>query len=72
MAPPSELRKATDVLNRLVREEASYHKELKQQEEKLQKKKDGGPDGDENYEYWLSQLVIGLSSIHTIGRRQLT
>ena len=37
MAPPSRLAIATSALQRLVKEEQSYHKELAQQEARLQK-----------------------------------
>ena len=56
MAPPSQLAIATSSVQRLVKEEASYHKELKAQEacvEKLLASK----DEDENAEYQLKQEV---------------
>ena len=55
MAPPSRLAIATSSLQRLVKEESSYHKELEQQQarlEKLEKDKD-----DENAEYLVTQQV---------------
>lgn len=54
MPPPSQLFIATSSVQRLVKEEASYYKELQQQEarlEKLQTQK----DDDENAEYKLKQ-----------------
>jgi len=36
MAPPSQLAIATSSLKRLVKEEGSYHKELQQQEQRIQ------------------------------------
>ncbi|CBY02002.1 hypothetical protein IAQ61_006592 [Plenodomus lingam] len=53
MAPPSRLAIATSVVNRLVKEEASYHKELAQQETRIQKHETS--EGDENAEYTLRQ-----------------
>ena len=55
MPPPSKLQVATSVLTRLVKEEASYHKELEQQEERI-KKIEGDPK-DSNTEYQLKQEV---------------
>jgi len=53
MAPPSKLKVTTSVLVRLVKEEASYHKEMAQQEARI-KKMESNPD-DENAEYQLKQ-----------------
>ncbi|KAF2793310.1 tubulin binding cofactor A [Melanomma pulvis-pyrius CBS 109.77] len=53
MAPPSQLRKTTSVLERLVKEEASYHKELAQQEARIKQIK-AGTDG-EHTGYYLKQ-----------------
>ncbi|KAK1079211.1 tubulin folding cofactor A, partial [Friedmanniomyces endolithicus] len=53
MAPPSQLAIATSVVNRLVKEEASYHKELEKQQASIAKLEQGG--GDENAEYMLKQ-----------------
>jgi len=55
MAPPSQLSIATLSLLRLVKEEASYHKELEQQQARLQKSEQGG--GDENADYTIKQEV---------------
>lgn len=55
MAPPSQLSIATSSLLRLVKEEASYHKELEQQQSRLQKLEQGG--GDENADYTIKQEV---------------
>ncbi len=55
MAPPSQLSIATSSLLRLVKEEASYHKELAQQQSRLQKLEQGG--GDENADYTIKQEV---------------
>ncbi|KAF1848667.1 uncharacterized protein K460DRAFT_281388 [Cucurbitaria berberidis CBS 394.84] len=53
MAPPSKLAIATGVVLRLVKEEASYHKEIVQQEARI--KKSEASEGEENAEYILRQ-----------------
>jgi tubulin-specific chaperone A len=58
MAPPSKLAIATGVVLRLVKEEASYHKEISQQEERI--KKAESSEGDENAEYTLRQEVPNI------------
>jgi tubulin-specific chaperone A len=55
MAPPSKLGVATSSLQRLVKEEASYHKEMEQQQSRITKW-ESTPD-DENAEYYLKQEV---------------
>lgn len=55
MAPPSKLAVATGSVTRLVKEEASYHKELVQQEERIKRLE--ASEGDENKEYTLRQEV---------------
>ena len=55
MAPPSKLRVSTSALQRLVKEEASYHKELEQQQARITKLQ-ANPQ-DENAEYTLKQEV---------------
>lgn len=55
MAPPSKLAVATSSVVRLVKEEASYHKELEQQQARIKKLE--GSTGDENAEYQLKQEV---------------
>jgi hypothetical protein len=62
MPPPTSLSIATASLNRLVKEEASYHKELEQQTQRLQKLENVGTNGaaddeDDNREYLLNQEV---------------
>ena len=58
MAPPSPLSIATSSLQRLVKEEASYHRELQQQEQRVQRlEAETGPDEDGNREYALNQEV---------------
>ncbi|KFX95106.1 hypothetical protein O988_05968 [Pseudogymnoascus sp. VKM F-3808] len=54
MAPPSPLAIATSSLQRLVKEEASYYKELEKQEARL-KKVEESTEEDENREYTLKQ-----------------
>ena len=69
MAPPSPLAIATSSLQRLVREEASYHKEEQQQESRIQnlENQDGDAAGEEgNKEFQLKQevwqtLCLGVS-----------
>ncbi|KAF2147098.1 uncharacterized protein K452DRAFT_240271 [Aplosporella prunicola CBS 121167] len=53
MAPPSKLAVATSSVVRLVKEEASYHKELEQQQARIQKLESS--TSDENAEYQLKQ-----------------
>ena len=56
MVPPSQLSIATSSVQRLVKEEASYYKELQQQEARLEKAL-ASKDDDENAEYQLKQEV---------------
>lgn len=62
MAPRSQLEIATSSVERLVKEEASYHRELQQQTERIQKLESQEPGEDENREYMLKQEV-GLMRI---------
>ena len=55
MPAPSRLAIATSAVNRLVKEEASYHKEIENQKGRIAKLEQGG--GDENAEYELKQEV---------------
>ncbi|KAK0363923.1 tubulin folding cofactor A [Friedmanniomyces endolithicus] len=64
MAPPSQLAIATSVVNRLVKEEASYHKELEKQQASIAKLEQGG--GDENTEYVLKQERRGVEETRAI------
>lgn len=58
MGPPSQLSIATSALNRLVKEEKSYHDEASHQEARIAKLEQGGSSsGDENAEYTLRQEV---------------
>jgi len=54
MAPPSQLAIATSSVQRLVKEETSYHKELKNQEARLEKLVNS-TEQDENAEFQLKQ-----------------
>jgi regulator of protease activity HflC (stomatin/prohibitin superfamily) len=69
MAPPSKLAIATGVVTRLVKEEASYHKEMAQQEERIKKAETS--EGDENAEYTLRQEVH-TPILQVLGGRRLT
>lgn len=61
MAPPTPLAIATQAVNRLVKEEAYYHKEQASQEKRIKKLeediKNNSPDLDSNAEYILKQEV---------------
>ena len=57
MPPPSPLQIATSSLNRLIKEEASYHKELSQQEGRISKLEASEQDDDGNREFSLRQEV---------------
>jgi len=59
MPPPSKLAVATSSLLRLIKEEASYHKEMAQQEARIKKLEAGSED--ENAEYLLKQEVRASS-----------
>lgn len=61
MAPPSKLAVATGSVTRLVKEEASYHKELVQQEARIIKLQSN--TDDENAEYLLKQEVSANTKI---------
>lgn len=58
MPPPSKLAVATGVLRRLVKEEASYHKEIEHQAARIKKLESSTEDEDGNAEYTLRQEVI--------------
>lgn len=63
MAPPSSLQIAVSSLQRLIKEEASYHKEMDQQKSriaKLEATKGDKADGDGNEEFELRQEVCSL------------
>lgn len=60
MAPRSQLEITTSSVTRLVKEEASYHKELQQQTERIKKLEADTAGDDENREYTLKQEVCAL------------
>lgn len=60
MAPRSQLEITTQSVLRLIKEEASYHNELKQQTERVQRLETQETD-DENKEYTLRQEVSPTS-----------
>ena len=57
MPAPSRLSIAASSLNRLVKEESSYHKELEQQQARIAKLEAGEGQDDENAEFTLKQEV---------------
>ncbi len=58
MAPPSQLSIASSSVQRLVKEEVSYHKELKNQEARLEKLlSSNDADEDGNAEFLVKQEV---------------
>lgn len=58
MAPRSQLEITTQSVLRLVKEEASYHKELKEQADRVQRLETQENTDDENKEYTLRQEVM--------------
>lgn len=68
MAPPTPLAIATSSLQRLVKEELSYEKELQGQEARLEKIL-ATKDEDENAEYKLNQEVCSHSFGHSFQAR---
>jgi hypothetical protein len=54
---PSQLQIAISVLQRLLKEEQSYHKEQEQQEARISKLENETNTTDENHEYQLKQEV---------------
>jgi len=64
MAPPSKLAIASSAVQRLVKEEASYHKELEQQQGRIHKLESGS--GDENAVYQLKQEKQALAETKTV------
>lgn len=65
MPPPSQLAIATSSVQRLVKEEASYHKELTQQEARIAKL-ENEVNSDENAEYQLKQEVRTHCNINRV------
>jgi len=56
MPAPTKLAIATSSVKRLVKEESSYHKELAQQQERIEKLEQS--TNDEEIEYQLKQEVV--------------
>jgi len=67
MPAPSQLAIATSVLNRLVKEEKSYHKELEQQNVKIAKLEAGEDADNENAEFILRQQVSDVALTNSSG-----
>ena len=63
MPAPSKLSIASSSLQRLLKEENSYHKELEQQQVRVKKLEESGGGGDQNAEYTLRQEVLLLSML---------
>ena len=59
MAPRTQLEIITSSVLRLVKEEASYHRELQEQTERI-RKLESQQGGDENKEYMLRQEVSAV------------
>ncbi|RBR20785.1 uncharacterized protein FIESC28_05138 [Fusarium coffeatum] len=70
MPPPSQLAIATSSVNRLLKEEASYHKELEQEEAKVQVLKEkidsGAGDDDGNASFMLKQQQTALEQTKAV------
>lgn len=64
MGPPSQLAIATSALNRLVKEEKSYHTEFDKQLASIAKLEQGGGGDDENAEFTLRQEVCLIFDVH--------
>ncbi|KAL4863743.1 hypothetical protein BDV12DRAFT_189469 [Aspergillus spectabilis] len=66
MAPRSQLEIATASVQRLIKEEASYRRELEQQKGRIQKLEAQDPSEDENREYLLRQERLALEETERI------
>ncbi|KAF4955291.1 hypothetical protein FGADI_4663 [Fusarium gaditjirri] len=69
MPPPSQLAIATGSVNRLLKEEASYHKEVEEEEAKikaLKEKIDSGANDDENASFMLKQQQTALEQTKAV------
>jgi len=65
MPPPSPLAIATSSLKRLVKEEASYYKELEKQEARLKKTQESA-DEDGNKEYSIKQEQQAIAETRAV------
>jgi tubulin-specific chaperone A len=63
--PPTQIQIATSSLERLVKEEASYYKEIDQQQARITKIENGQGDDPDNLDFQLKQEV----SVHLFDRR---
>ncbi|RTE74112.1 hypothetical protein BHE90_011473 [Fusarium euwallaceae] len=70
MAPPTPLAIATSSVNRLLKEEASYHKEVEQEEASIKALKEkiesGQGDEDGNGTYMLKQQQTALEQTKAV------
>lgn len=70
MPPPSPLAIATGSVRRLLKEDASYHKELADQQAKIKRLEDeirAGQAGDDgNNEYMLKQLKTAVDETNAV------
>jgi len=65
MPPPSPLSIATSSVSRLIKEEASYHKELTNQESRVSQLL-ANPGSDENAEYQLKQEKAAIEETKAV------
>jgi Tubulin binding cofactor A len=65
MPAPSKLAIQTAALLRLVKEEASYHKELEGQEQRIKNLEDDSSDENENRDYLIKQEVGGMLALQS-------
>ncbi|KAF7595051.1 hypothetical protein BBP40_007454 [Aspergillus hancockii] len=65
MAPRSQLEITTSSVLRLVKEEASYHRELQEQTKRIKKLESHGGE-DENREYMLKQERLALEETKNV------
>ncbi|KAL2832892.1 tubulin binding cofactor A [Aspergillus cavernicola] len=66
MAPRSQLEISTGAVQRLIKEEASYHRELQQQKGRIQKLEAQNPSEDENRDYMLRQERLALEETERV------
>ncbi|KAL3474324.1 tubulin binding cofactor A, partial [Aspergillus californicus] len=66
MAPRSQLEIATGAVQRLIKEEASYKRELEQQKGRIQKLEAQAPSEDENRDYLLKQESAALAETKNV------
>ncbi|CEL00819.1 hypothetical protein ASPCAL00415 [Aspergillus calidoustus] len=66
MAPRSQLEIATGSVQRLIKEEQSYRRELEQQEARIQKLEAQDPSEDENRDYMLRQERLAVEETERV------